>query len=139
MRSILLVLAVFGCVTGVGFLEAQDGPSLPPPAAFPTDLTGARPSPIPGGYGYPTLDVDRERILELLRTGRFPALDRLLSSLEDRTVRDIRPEDQLAVSYSAFFGSDKSLGPRLDEWVASDPASDAALTARAQFFRVRDP
>ena len=137
MRSVLFIFIVLGVATGVGILEAQDRPTLPPRAALPPDLTGARPSPVPGGFGYPTLDVDREGILDLLRARRFRALDRLFTSLEDLTARDIRMEDQLVASYSAFFGSDESIAPRLDEWVASDPESDAALVARAQFLRAR--
>ena len=112
MRSVLFIFIVLGVATGVGILEAQDRPTLPPRAALPPDLTGARPSPVPGGFGYPTLDVDREGILDLLRARRFRALDRLFTSLEDLTARKHTPTDQRDTEHGRHAGTEEVCRPR---------------------------
>ena len=135
---VVVFLAVLAGATLVEPLHSQQEPTLPPRAALPADLTGLRPAPVPAGFTYPPLIVDRDRILELLRRGRFRDLDRLFQALEDQTTRDIRREDVLVASYETFFGSAESIAGQLDEWVAaSPPESEAALVARAQFFRAR--
>jgi len=137
MRVIFL-LAFLAVSTFAEPATAQEGLGLPPPATMPPDLTGDRPAPVPGGFGYPILEGDRERILDLLRQSQFDELDRFFESLEKAVVRDIRREVDLIAAYEAFFGSDTSIAPHLDEWtVRSDPESEASLVARAQFQMAR--
>jgi tetratricopeptide (TPR) repeat protein len=129
-------------VWGVGALllpsllpaQVSNGEDLAPvqPGAF----VPARPTPV-SVYGYPEVLVNQDSIVALLIDGRFSDLERLLGSLQAATRSDIRREVEFEAAFRSFHGRDASIKARLDEWVASDPRSDAALVARAQFHEAR--
>lgn len=131
-----LAVGCIGYALGVATLSAQESQPSTVAAQADPEAIGVRPPPI-SVFGYPVLDVDQDQIIWLLKAGRFAELEERLQALETATRRDITREVELDASYRSFFGSDATIRARLDEWVGSDPQSDAALIARAQFHAAR--
>lgn len=102
-----------------------------PPAHRPDLGTGATgpsasaalPSAAPGG----PLQTQR-----LLRARDFATLTRQLEAKQARLEQDIRREDELSTTLSAFGVADPALTPLLDEWVVAQPEAWAPRLARAR-------
>ena len=86
-------------------------------------------------FGYPAQTIDRLAVRQLLLAKSYDVLDRVLAAYADSVRRDYRVEYRLFDAYEAFDVAMPSLEPLLTEWVQQRPKSEAALLARASFFR----
>lgn len=83
----------------------------------------------PIGYEPPDLLAVQRRLLG----GRFDELDTQFRDLQQSYLSGNRPELEYVLAYQAFLSTSPEIGAALDRWVATDPESAAALTARAKY------
>jgi len=106
---------------------AENGPAAhrldPGTSAAEPSTSPAVPSAAPGG----PLETQR-----LLRARDFATLTRQFETKQARLEQDVRREDELATTLSAFGVADPALTPLLDEWVVAQPEAWPPRLARAR-------
>ena len=82
----------------------------------------------------PPFTANKGELLQKLRERKFQDLDAQFNSYQASFEENPLAEGNLANAFEAFSSLDPALGPLLDEWVAKDPNSYTAHTARAEYL-----
>lgn len=85
-------------------------------------------------FGYPAVSVDKRVVVQMLRSGSYAELDQYFSRLQSATLSRIQLEYDFLDASRAFNTGDTTLGPLIEAWIASAPASAHARTARATWY-----
>lgn len=102
---------------------------VPPPTAAPLlGSEGRDPD------GYPTRYVDRAALRSLLWHKRYADLTRYFEEFQSAFEADARREYWPSDAADAFGSAEPNLGPPLDAWVATTPASFAPYLARGSHW-----
>jgi len=71
----------------------------------------------------------------MLRSGRYQELDGRYTAIQRRFDNGDLSGDDLRVAFRDFYVTDRSLGPKFDEWVAQYPQSYVARVARGIYYK----
>jgi tetratricopeptide (TPR) repeat protein len=83
---------------------------------------------------YAELSARRLETLQLVRQGKFDAVEKIVAPVEDAFERNQADELAVVTAFAPFTTAD-DLGPQLERWAASAPKSFAARLAYAKFLR----
>jgi tetratricopeptide (TPR) repeat protein len=83
----------------------------------------------------PPFTADKLDILGHLRRREFSILDRMLTTYEKQTEKNVLYEFNAQVAFRAFAVPDQSVQPLLEEWIKGSPNSYAAHLALGEYFK----